>query len=121
MKLFADFQDPGVQDAVTLGLVQLRDALLRDIASKGLLAASLLDALDQTLYAHWIESSSLDADFNFLPNSSATAPSSLTLNPGYYPNAFYGGNSNTPIKLPAPKCVGFFDRCLSPRFIFYLP
>jgi hypothetical protein len=67
-----------------------------------------------------VEISSLDADFNFLPNSSAAASSSTTINSSYYPNAFYGGDSNSPIKLPAPKCVGFFDRRLSP-FFYILP
>lgn len=45
MKVLADFHDPGVQDAFTLGLRQLRDALLQDMASRGPLPPSILEAL----------------------------------------------------------------------------
>ena len=54
IKLIADFQDPGVQEAFNLGLVQLHDALVRDLASKGPLPASVLEAIGPTPgYAHY--------------------------------------------------------------------
>lgn len=51
IKLIADYQHPNVQAALNLGLVQLCDALVQDLASRGPLPASVVEALGATQYA----------------------------------------------------------------------
>jgi len=65
IKLIADLRDPGVEDAFNLGLLQLRDALVEDLASRGPLPASIVEALELTPYARSSEFPIrvLDADF----------------------------------------------------------